>query len=184
MRIVLASGSPRRRQLLTWAGVDVDVRPPDVPEVLREGESPEDYTARLAQDKARVYTTALPVVAADTVVHLDGHILEKPTDPAHAERMLRQLSGRWHGVSTGVCVRQGDHEQVWVTTTRVRFRDLSDDEIRAYVATGDADDKAGSYGIQGRAGVFVAQVDGSWTNVMGLPVEPVLAALEQVVSLG
>ena len=176
----LASGSPRRRQLLGWVGVEVEVRPSNVDEARAPGEHPVAYAERLASDKAAVGPAERVVVAADTVVHQGDRVFDKPADRDEACRHLRALSGGWHGVTTGVCVRRGSQAHVFHVTTQVRFRSLSDDEIAAYVATGEADDKAGAYGIQGRAGVFVAELQGSWTNVMGLPVEEVLAALGQV----
>ena len=177
MTVWLASGSPRRRQLLTWAGLRVDVRPADVDETQHPDEDPITYARRLARTKAASAPPDTTVVAADTVVHLDGEVLDKPRDRDQAVAHLRRLSGRWHTVTTGVCVRAAT-EQVFAVDTRVRFRDLTRDEIAAYVATGEADDKAGAYGIQGRAGAFVAEVRGSWTNVMGLPLEEVLLALK------
>jgi septum formation protein len=172
--IWLASGSPRRRVLLTWAGVEVEVRPSDVDERLHDGEDPVAYAERLAASKAALAPSDRIVVAADTVVHADGVVFDKPADRREAVANLEALSGRWHGVTTGVCVGRGRDQRVFHTTTRVRFRVLSRAEIEAYVATGEADDKAGAYGIQGRAGAFVAEVQGSWTNVVGLPLEAVL----------
>lgn len=175
--IVLASASPRRRQLLAWSGVPVEVRPSHVDESRQPGEDPLRFAARLAIAKAEVGPDDRTVVAADTVVHLDGDVLDKPADRAEARAHLRRLAGRWHDVTTGLAVRRGARVHCETVTTRVRFRELTDAEIDAYVATGEADDKAGAYGIQGRAGAFVAELAGSWTNVMGLPVEETLAAL-------
>lgn len=180
MTLWLASGSPRRRQLLEWVGYALEVRPSDIDETRHDGEDPVDYAHRLAREKAAVAPEDRMVVAADTVVHVEGRILDKPVDHDDAKAHLRRLSGRWHEVTTGVCVRRGEQVRVFHVTTRVRFRTLSDAEIDAYVATGEADDKAGAYGIQGRAGVFVAEVRGSWTNVMGLPVEAVIKAIGEL----
>lgn len=184
MKVCLASGSPRRRQLLGWCDVTCEVCPQDIDESWRPPESPVAYAQRLASEKARAAlaeASGLPVVAADTIVHFEGQILGKPVDRADATAMLTRLSGREHRVTTAVCVaREGHAEALMAITTRVRFRSLEPAEIEAYVATGDADDKAGAYGIQGRAGVFVAQVEGSWTNVMGLPVEETLDALKRL----
>jgi septum formation protein len=160
--------------------VEVEVRPSNVDETHRPGEPPVDYATRLARTKAGAAGGDGVVVAADTVVHLDGAVFGKPEDRAHGAKILASLSGRWHAVTTGVCVRRGEVERAFAVTTRVRFRALTDAEIAAYLETGEADDKAGAYGIQGRAGAFVAEVAGSWTNVMGLPVEETLAALEEV----
>ncbi len=180
--IWLASGSPRRRQLLSWAGFEVEVHPADVDESRQPGEDPISYARRLALDKARSAPDERLCVAADTVVHLEDRVLDKPRHRDEAVEHLRGLSGVWHGVSTGLCVRLGARRVHEVVTTRVRFRELSLREIEAYVATGDADDKAGAYGIQGRAGAFVAEVQGSWTNVMGLPLERTLEALRELES--
>lgn len=177
----LASGSPRRRQLLTWAGWDVEVRPAGVDETLHPGEGPVAYALRLATAKASTGPADRWALAADTVVHLQGRVLDKPGDRDEARRHLVALSDRWHRVTTGVCIRRGaGPSRAFEVTTRVRFRALGAAEIEAYLATGEADDKAGAYGIQGRAGVFVAEVQGSWTNVMGLPMEAVLGALQQL----
>lgn len=181
MRIVLASASPRRRELLGWAGVTVEVRPAGIDEARRPGEDPVAWACRLAAEKAAAVDEPHTIVlAADTVVHQHARVFDKPRDRAEAVAHLRALSGGEHAVTTGVCLRRGGVVDVFPVTTRVGFRDLSHAEIEAYVATGDADDKAGAYGIQGRAGVFVSWVDGSWTNVMGLPVEAVLARLAEV----
>lgn len=178
--IWLASGSPRRRQLLTWAGHEVEVHPADIDESPREAEAAVVYARRLAVEKAAGAPEEALVVAADTVVHRGEVLFGKPMDRGDAERMLTSLSGGWHAVTTGWSVRRGGTQQVGHTTTEVRFRELRPSEIRAYVETGEADDKAGAYGIQGRAGVFVAEVRGCWTNVMGLPMEDVLRAIASI----
>lgn len=176
-QIWLASASPRRRQLLEWVGFQVQGGGVDIDESEISGELPSRYAMRLAQTKAeRVHSDAL-VLAADTVVHHDGLIYGKPADRAHAREMLLVLSDRTHEVTTGVAIRRGDRSRVFAVTTKVRFRELAPAEVDAYVATGESDDKAGAYGIQGRAGVFVTEIHGSWTNVMGLPVAEVLEAL-------
>ncbi|MCB9663161.1 MAG: septum formation protein Maf [Alphaproteobacteria bacterium] len=176
--IWLASGSPRRLALLGWAGWEVEAHPADVDERRRAGEAPVAYARRLAHTKVATAPAARLAVAADTVVHLDGEVLDKPRDREEASSHLARLSGGWHEVTTGWCVRHGHLERLAHATTRVRFRSLSSAEIAAYVATGEADDKAGAYAIQGTGGVLVAEVQGSWTNVMGLPMEEVLAVLE------
>ncbi|MFT4621575.1 MAG: septum formation protein [Myxococcota bacterium] len=175
--IWLASASPRRRQLLEWAGHAVDVHPADVDESRDPADAPVAHAARLAALKARDTPADRIVLAADTVVHRDDRIFDKPRGRLEARQHLLALSGGWHEVTTGVCVRLGDAVDTFTVTTRVRFRALQDYEIDAYLATGDADDKAGAYGIQGRAAVFVAEVRGSWTNVVGLPTEEVLPRL-------
>lgn len=178
--ILLASRSPRRRQLLEWAGQPVEAAASDVDETRDPWDPPTKHARRLAIAKAATAPADRLVVAADTVVHQGDAIYEIPRDRAEAERHLRALSGRWHKVSTGVCVRRGDAQRAFVVTTEVRFRVLSDGEIAAYLATGEADDKAGAYGIQGRGGSLVAEVRGSWTNVMGLPLEETLGAIAEI----
>lgn len=182
-RLILASASPRRRGLLRAVGVPVDaVIPADIPEVPAVGEAPVDYARRLARQKAaHVAHGAEPgavVLAADTVVHVDGRIFEKPVDDADAVRILRALSGREHGVTTGWCVgRVGQASVDGTVTARVRFRPLSPAMIAAYVATGEGRDKAGAYGVQGLGAALVAEVSGSTSTVVGLPMDAVLAAL-------
>jgi septum formation protein len=175
----LASASPRRRQLLEWAGFRVEVRPASVDESW-DGEDPVAHASALAEQKAATGPEGRVVLAADTVVHRSDRVFGKPRDREDAARILRELSGGWHEVTTGVCVRGSGHSGPFTVTTRVRFRELNDAEIAAYLATGEADDKAGAYGIQGRAGTFVAEIEGSWTNVMGLPLEACIAALASV----
>lgn len=183
MRLVLASGSPRRTQILRWIGVDHVVRAQGVDEARDPRDAPTRHAARLAERKARAALgEARPdelILAADTVVHLDDIVFDKPLDRAQAVAHLTSLSGRVHQVTTGFCLASTARpdERAHTVTTQVRFRTLHPSEIRAYVATGEADDKAGAYGIQGRAGVFVAELNGSWTNVMGLPVEACLRVL-------
>lgn len=181
-RVVLASGSPRRHELLAALGIDPIVWPPDVDETLQVGESPVDYVARLARAKAAaiaaqpdISATDL-VLAADTTVVLDGEIIGKPIDRADAAAILRRLSGRTHRVHTGVAVQLGDRVETAVIDTDVTFVSLSDDDIAWYVATGEPDDKAGAYGMQGTGTAIVAAIDGSPSNVIGLPL-PALVEL-------
>jgi septum formation protein len=171
-RLVLASGSPRRRRLLELLGVPFDVLPADVDEAPLPGEAPTRHVLRLASAKANVVAPRCPdglVVAADTVVDLDGRILGKPTDASDAARMLRALSGREHLVHTGVVVA----DDVEVVTTVVRFVELFPADVERYVAGGEPLDKAGAYAIQGAAAAFVREVRGSVTNVIGLPLAEV-----------
>lgn len=174
--VVLASGSPRRLELLRRLGIDPEVRAADVDEAPHPGEAPPTTVARLAAAKARAVDAPAGalVVAADTEVVLDGTVLGKPADDAEAAAMLRSLSGRDHTVLTGVHVRCDGREAAAVEETVVRFRDLHDDEIEAYVATGEPHDKAGGYGIQGAGGMFVERIEGSDTNVVGLPLATVV----------
>jgi septum formation protein len=179
MRFVLASQSPRRRWLLASVGLEFDVRPADVDETPHPGEAPDAYAARVALDKARAVEAEV-VLAADTVVALDGTILTKAWSEPEAIAMLRRLSGRTHYVHTAVALVAAGIEHETIVTTEVRFRTLGDAEIRRYVASGEPMDKAGAYGIQGDGGALVAEVRGSYTNVVGLPLEETLALLEKV----
>jgi nucleoside triphosphate pyrophosphatase len=171
-RLVLASASPRRKDLLASAGFKFDVRPASVPEEPRPGEAPRDYVVRLARDKA----TAVPasdreiVLAADTTVVAGGQILEKPRDAADARRMLGLLSGAAHEVITGICLRAGGRERVAAESTTVHFGALTPDEIAAYVETGEPMDKAGAYGIQGMGAALVEAIEGDYYTVVGFPV--------------
>jgi septum formation protein len=171
--IVLASASPRRAQLLKAAGIRFDVRASDVDETPQAGEDAADYVARLALEKARTVSVLEPgrlVLGADTTVIVDGRMLGKPADAAEAEAMLRVLAGRAHEVLTGVAL-VGPHGEVGeVARTTVWFRFMTSEDIRGYVETGEASDKAGAYGIQGRAAAFVERISGSYTNVVGLPI--------------
>lgn len=177
--VVLASASPRRRALLRGAGVAVVVRPADVDESRAPGVAPVAHALDVARRKARAVPDAGVVVAADTVVHLGDAIFEKPTSREEARAHLAALSGRTHEVTTGVCVRRGAEERAFTVTTRVTFRPLAAADIERYLATGEADDKAGAYGIQGEGMVLVDRVEGSFTNVVGLPLAETLAALDR-----
>jgi septum formation protein len=166
--------------LLEAAGVDVDVRPSNVDETRDPANDPVTHAAALAARKAQVGPDDVVVLAADTVVHRDDEIFEKPADRDEARRHLRALSGGWHDVTTAVCVRNGARTATGRATTRVRFRTLTDADIERYLATGEADDKAGAYGIQGLGAALVAEVRGSYTNVIGLPVEETLELLREI----
>ncbi len=190
--LVLASASPRRRELLTQAGFAFEVLPAHIPEDPREGEDPIAYVTRLAREKAEVVfceVTAkgtgqqrggeeLVVLGADTTVTLENHILGKPEDAADATRMLRMLSGRSHHVITGVAVVTAQGAEVAAEVTAVRFLTMTDEEIAAYVATGEPMDKAGAYGIQGYAARWIPRVEGCYFNVVGLPLALVSTLLE------
>jgi septum formation protein len=170
--VILASASPRRADLLTAAGVAFEVRAVAVDERPFDSETAADYVARVAADKANACLAATDAVilAADTVVVVDGRVLGKPADDADAARMLRLLSGRGHDVLTGVAVRRGEEVAIEVESTAVTFAPLSDSDIAWYVASGEPRDKAGAYAVQGLASRFVERVDGSYSNVVGLPV--------------
>ena len=178
--LVLASASPRRRELLRLAGLDPQVRPADVDETPADGEDPVAHVVRLAKAKACTVPAAdgEVVLAADTVVILDGAVLGKPRDEADAVGMLRRLRGRAHTVVTGVAVAHPTRGFAQtVVSTEVVFAAISDAAIAAYVATGEPLDKAGAYAIQGGAAAFVTRLNGSWTNVVGLPVVETLDLL-------
>lgn len=179
MRLTLASQSPRRRELLSQLGLDLEVRPADVDETPRPGEAAEAYVLRLAQDKARA-VDGDTVLGADTVVVLDGALLGKPRDVEDARRMLRALSGRPHQVTTGVAGRRGGRERAIAVTTEVELLPLDGPRIDWYVATGEPLDKAGAYAVQGIAGAFVRAVRGSISNVVGLPLAETLALLGEL----
>ena len=174
-QIVLASGSPRRRELLENLGVkELVIRPAKGEEQVPENAAPSQIVEALARQKAEeVAPTAekgAVVIAADTIVWLDGQLLGKPKDTDEATAMLRRLSGRMHSVFTGICVISDDTVLCEAEEAHVFFRELSDAEIDAYVATGEPMDKAGAYGAQGLASLFVERIEGSFFNVMGLPV--------------
>jgi len=186
-RLILASASPRRRELLTQAGFVFEVQPANVNEDLLPGEDPIAYVVRLARDKAEAVFADVGdpdaiVLGADTTVTLDGHILAKPEDAADAARMLRMLSGRTHRVITGVAVATKNGTEVAAEVTGVQFLPLSNEEIAAYAATGEPMDKAGAYGIQGRAAKWIPRVEGCYFNVVGLPLALVATMLEQAAS--
>lgn len=184
--VVLASGSPRRRELLGQMGIeDFEVLPAQGEETAPEGLAPDALVARLALQKAREVAALRPeatVIGADTVVALDGRVLGKPSDEEEAREMLSALSGRCHQVYTGMAVLSGGQAFTHVECTQVEFRPLTEEEIAAYVATGESMDKAGAYGIQGRACVFIRGIQGDYYNVVGLPVcalHELLAQLER-----
>jgi septum formation protein len=210
--LVLASASPRRRELLTQAGFSFIVHPADIPEDVLPSENPEAYVTRLAREKAqavfaelstkseldnpqmlglnsetrestildRYLIPDLVVLGADTTVTLDDHILGKPENSADAARMLRLLSGRTHRVITGVAVVTATAIQSAAEVTAVRFLPISDEEITAYVATGEPMDKAGAYAIQGRAARWIPRIEGCYFNVVGLPIARVSSLLKSL----
>jgi septum formation protein len=180
VRFVLASASPRRAELLTAAGIEFDVMPGDVDEVMDVEETPEGYARRLAQLKAEAVKPRAgdrPILGADTIVLVDNEVLGKPADADDARRMLRMLSGREHAVLTAVCLinplAESRKVQTQVSRTTVEFAPLTAGEIDWYVASGEPMDKAGGYAIQGLASRFVTRINGSYSNVVGLPVSVV-----------
>jgi len=185
VRLILASASPRRADLLRASGFDFEVRAADVDESVLAGEDAEAYARRVALAKARAVLPGAggrPVLAADTVVVVDGMILGKPRDAADAARMLGLVSGRTHEVLTAVVLATGTDApsiDTQVDRTRVEVRPLSPDEIARYVASGEPMDKAGAYAVQGLAGRFIARLEGSYANVVGLPVAQVEQMLKR-----
>jgi septum formation protein len=219
VRLILASASPRRAELLRAAGFEFDIRATAVDERVREGEAPSTYVRRLAAEKSfvasgfsrtsqnddaaqgppkggrhvrdddahgppegghHVRSDDVLILAADTAVIVDGTILGKPEDDAAAARMLRALAGRQHDVLTGVSLRRNADEVGRVETTAVFFTSLSDDDVRWYVASGEGRDKAGGYAIQGLASRFIRRIEGSYSNVVGLPVAAVVELLREL----
>lgn len=180
-RLVLASASPRRAELLRSVGLEFVVVPADIDESVRVGESPVDYVSRLSAEKASAvaerFGPGTVVVAADTTVDVDGEILGKPADAVDARRLLGLLSGRTHLVHTGVTVSSGTGGSGVVVETAVEFVELTESTVEWYVGTGEPFDKAGGYAIQGAGGALVRRVDGSVTNVIGLPLAETLELL-------
>jgi len=171
--IVLASQSPRRRELMARITTDFEVKVSEVDEILPEGTAPEDTAAYLAELKASAVAAEChdkTVIGADTVVILDGEVLGKPHDPADAERMLRALSGKTHTVITGCCIISHGQRSTFSEETKVVFYPLSDKDIAEYIATGEPFDKAGAYGIQGYGSLLVRGIEGDFFNVVGFPV--------------
>lgn len=171
--VVLASGSPRRRELLQGLGIDFSVRPADLDESLLPGETPDTHVKRLAREKAAHRSEPGELVlAADTVVVLDGQVLGKPRDPSEARTMLGRLAGRRHTVLSGVALVDGEtgRSANGIARTEVQIGPMSPTEIRWYVDTGEPLDKAGAYAIQGLGAIFVEAIDGNYTNVVGLPI--------------
>lgn len=167
--LTLASASPRRRQLLEMLGIPVVVKPSHIPEIHRPGEAPGAYAARLAREKASNVAGEW-VLGADTTVVLDRELLEKPMDDEDAVRMLSLLQGRTHEVVTAVALIAGGAVRERIDVTEVTFRPMTEALLRAYVATGEPMDKAGAYAVQGLASRFVTRVEGSYSNVVGLPI--------------
>lgn len=175
-KLVLASASPRRARLLSEAGIEFAVEPSDIEEIFDEGLTATENAAKVAVEKAESVAGPAPdalVLAADTVVVLDGEIIGKPADTAAARAMLARLAGREHEVITGVALVDATRELVWSGTasSRVRFREIPAEDIAAYVATGEPMDKAGAYAIQGGAAKWIEGYEGSLTNIIGLPME-------------
>ena len=182
MKLILASQSPRRRELLGLFRLPFTVRVADIDETMDPARSPAEEVARVSLEKARAVERAADdvIIAADTIVVLGDQLLGKPRDEAHAEEMLASLSGRAHQVMTGVTVLRGDRSITATEITDIHFRELSNREIRRYIATGEPMDKAGSYGIQGGAALFASRIEGDYDNVLGLPVCRLLQMLREL----
>ena len=194
-RIYLASRSPRRRELLKQIGITFEVLimrsypivRADVDETPRPGEIPADYVTRIAANKAKTgwmralerRLPRLPVLGADTTVAIDGEIIGKPSNADDAANMLRRLSGREHDVFSAVAVAMNDQVETKLSCSRVRFSDLNDTLIQDYIDTGEPMDKAGAYGVQGKAAAFIAEIDGSYSGIMGLPLFETAQLLKQ-----
>ena len=182
-RVVLASASPRRRDLLNLIGIAHEVRPANIDETMRPREAPRRYAERLAREKASAVATRDPdliTIGADTVVVINRKVLGKPADADDAARMLRMLSGREHTVITAVAVSRGRKLRSTTEEVRVKFRRLRDDEIEAYIAMGEPMDKAGAYGIQGYGATIVERIEGDYFAVMGLPLVRLVGLMRDV----
>jgi septum formation protein len=183
VRVVLASSSPRRRELLSMIGITHEVMPADIDERYLPGEAPPAHAERLAREKAAAVAPGAAgalIIAADTIVVIDDEVLGKPRDRHEAARMLGRLSGRSHTVHTAVAVRYGSREASGVESPGVTFRTLDAERIAAYIATGEPMDKAGAYGIQGFGATLVSRIDGDYFAVMGLPLQRTIALAESL----
>jgi len=182
-KIILASKSPRRAEILRAVGWDFETRPANIDETRGDSEDAITYVKRLAREKAETIAGVDPqnlVLGADTVVVVDGEIMGQPGDDPKAQWMLKTLSGKWHEVLTGVALLRGEQAIVDHECTRVRFADLSEEEIEWYVSTGEPHDKAGAYAIQGLGGVFIEEIEGDYFNIVGLPVRLVYEMLRRM----
>jgi len=178
-QFILASASPRRKELLSQAGFVLDIMPAEIDEPPKLNEAPYDYVLRLSLEKARKVKGEVPVLGADTVVSINGLLLGKPENTAAAFSMLKRLVGKSHLVHTGVSVVSSSHEQSVVTATEVKFKNISDEELNIYISTGEPFDKAGGHGIQGKGGFLVDSISGSYSGVVGLPVEETVELLKR-----
>lgn len=182
-KLLLASASPRRAEILRAVGWPFETCAANIDETMHAGERAEDAVQRLASEKAEVVSKLNPgalVLAADTTVVVDSHILEKPKDDEDARRMLSLLKGRWHDVLTGVAIARGDSRAVAYERTQVRFGQMSDEEVDWYVQSGEPVDKAGAYAVQGRASLFIEEIRGDYWNIVGLPVRLVYKLMNEL----
>ncbi len=183
MLLVLASASPRRKELLAQAGYEFEVHAAAIEETRRDDEEPAAYVRRLALEKAQAVARQFPdatVIGADTTVAFQHHVLEKPKDGADAKRMLRLLSGQTHQVHTGIAVVHGGYAEAHVETTDVVFRAIEEAELQTYLDSGDPMDKAGAYGIQGYAARWIPRIQGDYFNVVGLPIAALVKLLADI----
>lgn len=178
-KLILASASPRRREILSHIGLDFDVVVTDADEETNLPTDVGELVCELAKRKAAACAADGIIIACDTVVSLDGCVLTKPKDKADAARMLRELSGNTHEVYSGLCVTDGEKTVCSHTVTEVQMREISEDEISAYIATGEPLDKAGAYGVQDLGGIFVEKINGDYYNVVGLPLESLCKILKE-----
>ncbi len=172
-KLILASGSPRRIEILESVGWEFTKHPPDIDESERDDESPEDYVVRLAREKAEAVAVNYPdeiVLGADTTVVVDGQMLAKPVDLDDARRMLKMLADNWHEVLTGIAIVQNGETRSAIQRTRVKFAAMSDAEINFLAMRGDPLDKAGAYAVQAQAALFIEGIEGDYWNVVGLPI--------------
>ena len=184
-KLVLASGSPRRSEIMNSVGWEFTKDVPDIDESEREGEEPEIYVKRLAREKAEAVGASHPdqiVLAADTTVVIDGRIIGKPTDVGDARRMLRMLSGNWHEVLTGIAVMKNGRTEVGLQRTRVKFSPMNENEINFLAEKGDPLDKAGAYAVQAQAALFIEGIEGDYWNVVGLPISLVYEVVGRAMS--
>ena len=182
MQVLLSSGSPRRKELLSFLGIDFQVKIPKVPEIQLAGESPVDFCSRISREKALEVARENPdalVIGADTVVVVDGMILGKPKDVDQARDYLMLLQNKEHEVYTGYSILYGKHHRTNVVRTKVHFKHMTVEEISWYISTGEPMDKAGAYAVQGIGSLFIDKVQGSYTNVIGLPLSHVYSDLNQ-----
>jgi septum formation protein len=182
-RLILASSSPRRRELLTQAGLRFDVLPAHIDETRRDGEAPPDYVQRLALEKAHAIAALHPeavVLGADTTVVLHDEVLNKPADRTEAGRMLRALSGQSHQVHTGIAIVRGNTQRQHIETTTVFFAAIPEADLSHYLDTGDSLDKAGAYGIQNYAARWITRIEGDFFNVVGLPIAATVRLLATI----
>ena len=185
--IILASGSPRRKELLMRMGVDFDIMLCDAEEVYDESMSPTDVVEYLAKQKAGIVNKMAQgrvVIGADTVVSIGEHILGKPNSKDEAYEMIKKLSGNWHEVITGICIYENEKHITEHETTRVHFVEMTEGEIDGYINTDEPYDKAGAYGIQGLAGMYIDRIEGDFYNIMGFPMARVHAMLKSIGAVG